>query len=89
MSLQLVRPVELFIAARVASVTTTNAGEQHESTEDRRINRSWTIKRSTTLLLSSTQMGSWVQSQKERRYFSPSGEGREMKQAATGTRGFC
>lgn len=32
-SLQLVRPVELFIAARVASVT-TNAGEQHESTED-------------------------------------------------------
>lgn len=31
-SLQLVRPVELLIAARVASVT-RNAGEQHESTD--------------------------------------------------------
>lgn len=51
MGLQLVRPVELLIAARVASVMTVNAGEQHESTEDQCINRS------TTLLFTSTP---WV-----------------------------
>lgn len=55
MSLQLVRPVELFIAARVASVRTTNAGEQHESAEDRCINGSWTIEIHNP--------GPWVQSQ--------------------------
>lgn len=54
-SLQLVRPVEFFIAARVASVRTTNAGEQHESAEDECINGSWTIEIHNP--------GPWVQSQ--------------------------
>lgn len=84
MSLQLVRSVELFIAARVASVTTTNAGERHKSTEDRCINSSWTIKRSTTLLLSSTQMGASVQLQEELHCFSPSGEGQEINRLLQG-----
>lgn len=55
MSLQLVRPVEFFIAARVASVRTTNAGEQHESAEDECINGSWTVEIHNP--------GPWVQSQ--------------------------
>jgi len=83
-SLQLVRPVELLIAARVTSATTTNAGKQHESAEDRCIHRSWTIKRSTTLLLSSTQMGPAVQSQQELHCFSPAGEGQEISRLLQG-----
>lgn len=50
-SLQLVRPVELFIAACVASAMTTNADEMWESAKE--LIRSQFTKRSMTFLLSS------------------------------------
>lgn len=84
MSLQLVRPVELFIAASVASGTTTNTGEMWESAEEQCIHRSQILKRSMTLLLSSTQMFLLVQPQQELHYFSLSGKGQGINRLPQG-----
>lgn len=77
-SFQLVGPVELFIAACVASVRTTNADEQHEAAED------WCINRSITLLLIRNWMGPWVWLQLEPRYFSLSEWGQEINKLLSG-----
>lgn len=86
MSLQLVGPVELLIAARVASVT-INAGEQHASTEDQCTNRSWTTDLQPACL--PVPHGSLGVFSVGAPLFQPFWRGARNKQVATGTRGFC
>lgn len=82
-SLQLVRPVELFIAACVASATTTNAGEMWEPAEEQCIDRSHknihdpSPQQHLDVSLGATSAGVPP--------FQPFWGGARTKQAATGT----